>query len=77
MRRKQLHNNAHKTKRLLRRRQVQDITGLSRSSLYDLISKGLFPRPISLVPGGRSVAWDADAIEIWVQSRIEASRKAS
>jgi prophage regulatory protein len=51
----------------LRRREVEQLTGLSRSSLYDLMSKGAFPRPIKLT--GKAVAWPESAIAEWLASR--------
>ena len=36
--------------RLLRRREVEDMTGLSRSSIYRLMKLGLFPRPVKVRP---------------------------
>jgi prophage regulatory protein len=45
---------------------------LSRSSIYDLIAKGKFPRPIKL--GVRSVGWLDSEIEEWIRGRVEASR---
>jgi prophage regulatory protein len=56
---------------LLRQQQVRDLTGLSRSTLYKLISEGDFPSPIQLA--GRSVAWDSLAVNAWIESRIAAS----
>ena len=32
----------------LRRKAVEDLTGLSRSAIYDLMAKGAFPRPVRL-----------------------------
>jgi prophage regulatory protein len=55
---------------LLRRKQVQERIGLSRSELYRQIALGRFPRPIPL--GERIRAWDADEVEQWIRSRIEA-----
>lgn len=52
---------------LLRRPQVQAITGLSRSTLYDFISKGIFPCPVRL--GLRSVAWKQSEVTAWINSR--------
>ena len=52
------------------RQQVQAATGLSRSSIYLLISKGEFPAPIALT--GRAVAWPSDAVQTWIDSRIDA-----
>lgn len=57
-------------KSLLRRKQVQERIGLSRSELYRLISLGRFPRPVPL--GERVRAWDADEIEAWIAERIAA-----
>ena len=62
---------ARETRKLLRLHQVQDLTGLARSTIYKLISDKRFPAGISL--SGRSVAWDSHAIEAWIESRISAS----
>ncbi len=59
---------------ILRRRQVENRTGLSRSTLYLRISQGTFPRPINL-GGGRAVGWIESEIDAWLKSRIEISRK--
>lgn len=45
---------------LLRRRQVQEETGYPRSTIYLLMEKGLWPRPIRI--GARSVAWAATEV---------------
>lgn len=57
-------------KSLLRRKQVQERIGLSRSELYRLISLGRFPRSVPL--GERVRAWDADEVDAWIQERIAA-----
>ena len=54
---------------ILRRKQVEDRTGLSRSTIYLRIQKGTFPRPINL--GERAVGWAEDEIDAWIASRIE------
>ena len=62
--------------RLIRRPEVQEITGISRSGIYariDSDSPGFdptFPKPVNL--GGRSVGWVLDEIEIWVDQRVAA-----
>jgi prophage regulatory protein len=53
--------------RILRRREVTQITGLSRSGLYDLIAKNQFPRPVKL--GLRAVGWRRSEIVSWIDSR--------
>lgn len=59
--------------KLIRLDEVIDVTGLSRSHLYYLISQGLFPGQINLC-GGRAVAWVESEVQAWIDSRIEASR---
>ncbi|MGR2740721.1 helix-turn-helix transcriptional regulator [Billgrantia sp. Q4P2] len=57
---------------LIRKKAVLERTALSNTSLYRLIAKGEFPKPIQLGP--RAVAWVEDEIEKWIDSRISASR---
>ena len=52
---------------ILRRRTVEAVTGLSRSSVYRLAAAGQFPKPISLGP--RAVGWRADEIDRWIEQR--------
>ena len=54
---------------ILRRKQVEQRTGLSRSTIYLHIQEGTFPRPINL--GARSVGWLENEIEAWLTERIE------
>jgi prophage regulatory protein len=58
--------------RLFRLNQVKEITGLSRSSLYQMMDKGLFPRSINIGP--RAIAWTDISINEWIESRINASK---
>jgi len=53
--------------------EVIDRTGLSRSAVYDLISKDKFPSQINLGP--RSVGWVENEITDWIDARIEESRR--
>jgi len=55
----------------LNMKDVQSITGKSRSTVYRWIAKGSFPRPIQL--GENSVAWPAEAIENWRENTINQS----
>ena len=57
---------------MLRRRAVEAITGLSRSTIYARMSAGAFPTAIRL--GGRSVGWVASEIDAWIAARIAESR---
>lgn len=64
------------TLNILRRKQVESRTGLSRSTIYARIAEGSFPRPIDL-GGGRAVGWLEAEINAWLQARIESSRKSA
>lgn len=54
--------------RVLRRRSVEEITGLPRSTIYALMERNAFPRPIPLGP--KSVGWLASDIAKWTAARI-------
>lgn len=53
--------------RMVRRPEVEEVTGLSRATLYRLIGKGLFPSPVKLGPN--SVGWKVSAILEWLEGR--------
>ena len=54
--------------RLLALPDVLERTTFSRAKLYEEMSKGRFPRPISLSPGRR--AWPASVVTDWIESKI-------
>ena len=58
--------------RLVRRPEVESLTGLKRSTMYSYIQQGRFPRPIPL--GARAVAWLSSEIDAWIDERIRAAR---
>ena len=53
--------------RLLRRREVEELTGLSRASIYRLMRDGRFPLPVKV--SATAVRWKASDITVWIQSR--------
>jgi prophage regulatory protein len=61
--------------KFIRPRQVQDAMGWSRSTLYEKIGLGLFPRPVKLDPNGRAVGWPEREIAAYQQDRIDARDK--
>ncbi len=63
-------DSTHGALAILRRRQVQARTGLSRTTLYSRISDGGFPAPVPL--GKRSVGWVASEVDAWIAARIAA-----
>ncbi|MDA8587066.1 AlpA family transcriptional regulator [Rhodobacteraceae bacterium] len=53
--------------RILRRPDVETLTGLSRSTLYAMMAEGTFPKPVKL--GKRAVGWrEAELLE-WLDAR--------
>jgi len=56
----------------IRLKEVMAICGRSRSSIYEAIKKGNFPKPVKLQ--GRSSAWIRCEIEQWAIRCIRASR---
>jgi len=55
------------TYKILRRREVEARTGLSRSTLYNMMADGSFPRPLKL--GARAVGWPESEIAAWFEAR--------
>ncbi|WP_054633309.1 helix-turn-helix transcriptional regulator [Pantoea stewartii] len=56
--------------RFMRLPEVIHVCGLSRSTIYDHISRDAFPAQISL--GGKNVAWAASEVNAWMNERIAA-----
>lgn len=57
--------------RMLRRREVELLTGLSRSPLYAWTRDGTFPKPVKV--GKRAVGCPEDVIQDWLISRRDAA----
>ena len=58
---------------ILRRKQVQARTGLSRSTIYLYIKAGLFPKPVALGP--RAVGWIESEVRDWIAARVRIARE--
>lgn len=68
-----MNTNQHRiTQKFVRLPKVMDITGGSRSWIYQEITEGRFPKPVLL--GKRSVAWIEHEIFEWIDQRINQSR---
>lgn len=66
------------TPSLLRINKVSELIGLSRASIYKLISEGKFPKPKQL--SVRAVAWDTHDLSVWIKAlpvagKIETNNK--
>lgn len=53
---------------ILRRKQVQAVSGYSRSTLYSRMADGLWPKPVHLGP--RAVGWPAREVAALNEARI-------
>lgn len=53
--------------RILRLQQVKQATGLGRTSIYQMMTTGDFPRAVSL--GARAVGWRYGDVKAWLLSR--------
>ncbi len=53
--------------RLLRRPEVEILTGLARATIYQRMATGHFPRPVKI--GRRAVAWPNSVIDEWIEAR--------
>ena len=54
--------------RIIRLPEVTNLTGISRTMIYELIKKNKFPRQINL--GVRAVGWVESEIQEWIEQRI-------
>ena len=59
--------------KVLRRPEVEKVTGLCRSTIYAKMEDGTFPKPIKL--SERSVGWLEHEVQEWLKNRISDSRK--
>ncbi|CAI9907500.1 AlpA family transcriptional regulator [Pseudomonas aeruginosa] len=60
--------------RIIRLKEVMDLTGLARSTVYKYIAASEFPVPVSL--GERCVGWLESEIHDWILARVAERDKA-
>jgi len=56
----------------MRRPEVESITGLGRSAIYEKMADGTFPKNVLL--NIRTVGWVSSEVESWVADRINEAR---
>lgn len=59
--------------RVIRHKQVCEKLQISSAKLFDMVARGQFPKPFTLVPGGRAVGWIEADVDFYVLARKEAS----
>jgi len=60
--------NMTKIPEIKRRPEVEAKTGLSRSTIYEKMKNGTFPKPVKLGP--RAVGWLETEVDAWIKERI-------
>ena len=55
--------------RIVRLKEVIDVTGLAKSTIYKFIGDGRFPKPVSL--GDRCVGWVEGEVTDWILAKIK------
>ena len=68
-------NNQATRIKILRRPQVEAMTGLARSTLYHKMANQAFPANIKLGRGARAVGWTEESIQAWIHEQQLNSRK--
>lgn len=66
---------AHAIRKALRLPAVLEALGVSKTTFYDGITAGIYPKPTKLSPGGKSSIWFEDEIAA-VQARASAREAA-
>ena len=60
---------------ILGRKQVEACTGLSRSTIYQYVKDGAFPKPVPVGP--RAVGWLESEVSEWIAERVRIGREGS
>lgn len=55
--------------KVIRHAEVCRKLGVSAASLFDMVAKGQFPKPFTIIPGGRSVGWLEGDVDAWIVAR--------
>lgn len=55
--------------KVIRHAEVCRKLGISAASLFDMVAKNDFPKPFSIIPGGRSVGWLEADVDAWIIDR--------
>lgn len=54
---------------IIRHIQVCKKLNVSSAKLFDMIAKGQFPKPFTIIPGGRAVGWLERDVDAWILDR--------
>lgn len=65
---------AQREVQVLRHQQVCDKLQVSTAKLFAMCAEGKFPKPFTIVPGGRAVGWLAADVDAWILRRREVGK---
>jgi prophage regulatory protein len=57
--------------RIARPDEVRTRIGVSRAKVADMVAKGQFPKPFTIIPGGRAVGWLGEDVDTWIMQRAK------
>ena len=57
--------------RIARPDEVRTRIGVSRAKFADMVAKGQFPKPFTIIPGGRAVGWLGEDVDAWIIQRAK------
>lgn len=55
--------------RIARPDEVRNRLGVSRAKFADMVAKGQFPKPFTIIPGGRAIGWLGEDVDAWIMRR--------
>ena len=61
--------------RVIRHKHVCAKLQISSAKLFDMVARGHFPKPFTLVPDGRAVGWIEADVDLYILARKESSSK--
>lgn len=61
--------------RVIRHANVRKKLQVSSAKLFDMIARGQFPKPFTLVPNGRAVGWLEHEVDQWILDRKSAAQQ--
>ena len=63
----------HQDISIVRHKDVKQKLKISSAKLFDMVAKGLFPKPFPIVPGGRAVGWLETYVNQWIENQKNTS----
>jgi prophage regulatory protein len=54
---------------IIRHAQVCEKLQVSSAKLFDMVARCQFPKPFTLIPGGRAVGWLESDVDRWILER--------